>query len=420
MLIFIFFLSSGLLFAENNMDSYIQSFNYRPMAKSQKNKPLYDLGFKLFYDRHISGHKNISCQSCHSLTGYSGDSLPLGIGEGADGIALGRMQKDGVVLPRNTPPLFNLGSDEVKSLFWDGRVARGADGSWITPWPLPKNSLKTFKSLLAVQSIFPLVNPEEMLGKESKLNPTEGWEFVMKQIFEGPFKATYKKMFLEAFPGETEFNIGHVGNALAHLMVIHYPGENTLWDLYLRGNKNILSERMKRGFKVFHEKGKCIECHKGDHFTSWGFQNIGSPQLGADDKGRYAVTKKSEDMYKFRVSPLRNIALTAPYTHSGVFKDLWEIIDHYDDPIQSMRTFRWNVRLANYRVPLKLDEDRVNSDTRERNLAATLPKSLNLTLEEKKDLFCFMAVALTDISLQMDLLKKGITNEVSDCTPRTH
>lgn len=408
------------LWAQADMDSYIQKFNYKALPKSVKNKPLYDLGFRLFYDKNLSGNKNINCQTCHSLTGYSGDSLPLGLGEGAEGLASTRLQKTGVVLPRNTPPIYNLHSPEVKALFLDGRVAKGADGSWITPWPLPKNAYQTFNSLLAVQSIFPLVNPEEMLGQGSKLNPTEGWNFVLQRIFEGPLKATYKKMFTEAFPGETEFNIGHVGNALAHLMVHHYPGENTLWDLYLRGNKNVLSLRMKRGFKVFQEKGKCIECHKGDHFTSWGFQNIGSPQLGNDDKGRYEVTKKTEDMYKFRVSPLRNIALTAPYTHSGAYKDLWEVIEHYDDPIQSMRNFRWDVRLTNYNIPLKLDLNPVNNETRERNLSPQLPRNLNLTEEERKDLFCFLAVALTDVSLQMDLVKKGITNEISDCAPRPY
>ena len=407
-------------YAQTDLDHYVKRFKIKPINIPTKNKALYDLGFKLFYDKDLSGNKNVSCQSCHSLTGYSADSLPLGLGEGAEGIALDRIQKTGVVLNRNTPAIYNLSLPDVRSLFWDGRVSRDFDGKWITPEPLAPEVATTLTSLLAVQSIFPLINPEEMLGKSSKLSAKEGWDFVMKQIFAGRFKATYNRMFMEAFPGETEFNIGHVGNAMAELMRHHFPGHNTLWDLYLRGRKEVLSERMKRGAVLFHTKANCTFCHNGNHFTNWDFQNIGSPQIGADDKGRFAVTKNYGDLYKFRVAPLRNVGLTGPYMHSGAFKTLWEVIDHYEDPVSSLRNFRWDGKFKNYRDPLNLDTDSVNNDTRERNLSRLLPRMLKLTPDEKADLVCFLGVALTDVSLQMDLIKKGIVNEISDCSPRPY
>jgi cytochrome c peroxidase len=40
----------------------------------------------------------------------------------------------------------------------------------------------------------------------------------------------------------------------------------------------------------------------------------GSPK---PDTGRFAITKKDEDKYVFRVPMLRNVALTAPYFHDG-------------------------------------------------------------------------------------------------------
>ncbi len=433
LLVLSFLLCMPISFAQSNteiLENYIQRFKFKGLNVPAKKKALYDLGFKLFYDKNLSGKGNISCQSCHSLGGYSADTLPLGVGEGADGIAEKRIQKDGLVLARHTSAVYNLGYPDVTSLFWDGRVMRNRDGSWQTPEPKlngtdpeMKDVAKTFDSLLAVQAIFPLTSPEEMLGKESKLSKTEAWDLVLRKIFEGPFKATYKKLFEEAFPGVTKFNIAHVGNAMAELERHHFPGSNTLWDLYLKGKKDILSERMKKGGILFFTKAQCINCHNGEHFTSVGFQNIGTPQIGPgvsdqDDKGRFEVTKNPRDLYKFRVAPLRNVALTGPYMHSGVFKTLWEVMQHYNDPVANLRRFEWEVRHPRYRDTLNLDTDSVNADNRERLLSPGLSRNLGLTDTERTDLFCFLAVALTDISLQNDLISKGVVNEISDCSPR--
>lgn len=420
-------------FAQTNteiLENYIQRFKLKGLTAPAKKKALYDLGFKLFYDKNLSGKGNISCQSCHSLGGFSADTMPLGVGEGADGIAEKRIQKDGLVLGRHTSAIYNLGFPEVTALFWDGRVMKNRDGSWQTPEPKLngpepelKDVAKTLDSLLAVQAIFPLTSPEEMLGKDSKLTKVEAWDFVLKKIFEGPFKATYKKLFAEAFPGVTEFNIGHVGNAMAELERHHFAGSNTLWDLYLKGKKEVLTERMIKGALLFFTKAQCINCHNGEHFTSFGYQNIGTPQVGpgvtqGDDKGRFEVTKNPRDLYKFRVAPLRNIALTAPYMHSGAFNTLSDVIDHYSDPVANIRRFEWDVRHPRYTDPLNLDTNSVNADNRERLLSPGLARKLVLTDVERKDLICFLAVALTDISLQMDLISKGVVNEISDCSPR--
>lgn len=421
-------------FAQTNSDileNYIQRFRLKGLTPPAKKKALYDLGFKLFYDKNLSGKGNISCQSCHSLGGYSADTMPLGVGEGADGVAGNRLQKDGLVLSRHTPVVYNLGYPDVRSLFWDGRVMKNHDGSWQTPEPKlngPEPELKdvaqTLDSLLAVQAIFPLTSPEEMLGKDSKLTKIEAWNFVLKKIFEGPFKATYNKLFQAAYPGVSEFNIAHVGNAMAELQRHHFAGSNTRWDLYLKGKKEVLSERMKKGAVIFFTKAQCINCHNGEHFTNFGFQNIGTPQIGpgvnqGDDKGRFEVTQNPRDLYKFRVAPLRNIALSAPYMHSGVFKNLAEVIEHYNDPVANLRHFDWEARQPRYRDPLNLDTNSVNVDNRERLLSPGLARKLNLSEAERTDLICFLAVALTDNSLQQDLISKGVVNEISDCSPRT-
>jgi cytochrome c peroxidase len=140
---------------------------------------------------------------------------------------------------------------------------------------------------------------------------------------------------------------------------------------------------------------------------------------GGDDKGRFEVTANTLDQYKFKVPPLRNIGLTAPYMHSGSLKSLWHVINHYNDPVASIRYFNWESRHPNYRDPLNLDTNSANVDNRESNLSRALARNLGLTMEQRYDLYCFLAVALTDVSLQKDLISKGVVNEVSDCSPRT-
>src|SRR5581483_6196295 len=89
----------------------------------------------------------------------------------------------------------------------------------------------------------------------------------------------------------------------------------------------------KKGFIVFNNKGKCIRCHFGSNFTLNEFRNIGLFN-GKDlnDSGRAAITHKAEDLGKFKIAALRNVAITAPYMHNGKFKTLKEVIDFYNDP----------------------------------------------------------------------------------------
>lgn len=412
------------------LEKYIQRFKLKGVTTPPKREALYELGLKLFHDKNLSGNGNISCQSCHSLKGYSGDTLPLGVGEGAEGVAELRFQKNGLILPRHTPAIYNLGYPAIKSLFWDGRVSKDRNGYWQTPEsklngssPELKDVAKTLDSLLAMQALFPLANPAEMLGKKSTLTKIEAWELVLKKIFEGPSKAIYQKLFKSAFPEQTEFNIGHVGNAIAEFERHDFKADSTLWDLYLKGDKEILSNRMKSGAVIFIGKGKCTNCHAGEHFSNFSFQNIGIPQVGpgvkdGDDQGRLLVTTNPRDLYKFRTPPLRNIGLTAPYMHSGIFKSLWEVINHYNDPVATLRHFNWEARHPHYTDPLNIDSDPIKLDNKERLLSIALTKSLGLTHEQRADLFCFLAVALTDVELQDDLISKGILNEITDCSPR--
>lgn len=419
------------LFAQDydkELGTYIEIFQLKALkAPEKKNEPLRKLGFKLFYDVQLSGKGNISCHFCHQQGAGMGDALPLSLGEGAEGIGMNREQLSSLVIARHSPSVFNMGLLGVNNLFWDGRVSKNLLG-WITPEPglNGKNPeltewAQTLDSPLAVQALFPIASPEEMLGQDSKLSRIEAWKAAEERILvSGKFKATYNMMLKEAYPGVEKFNLGHIANALAEYQRQTWLAVNTPWDFYLRGDKKILSNEAKKGAVLFYSKGKCVNCHVGEHLSSFGFQNIGVPQIGpgtkdGDDLGRFEVTKNPADKYKFRVAPLRNIALTAPYMHDGVYKDLWEVIEHYNRPIHHLLHFEFDYAGDNYREKLVKDVRPETQKARLDNLAMNLPRALDLTHEEKAALWCFMAVGLTDIKYQLKL--KGVLDENPNCSP---
>ena len=81
------------------------------------------------------------------------------------------------------------------------------------------------------------------------------------------------------------------------------------------------------GLQTFMDAG-CVACHNGinvgghDYYPFGLIEKPGAEVLPEGDKGRFAVTETVDDEYVFRAAPLRNIAVTAPYFHSGVVWDL--------------------------------------------------------------------------------------------------
>ncbi|HTF31089.1 MAG TPA: hypothetical protein VK625_19670, partial [Flavitalea sp.] len=122
--------------------------------------------------------------------------------------------------------------------------------------------------------------------------------------------------------------------------------------------------------ELFNTKGKCIQCHFGADLTANEFRNIGLFNgLNLNDSGRVVVTKDTADIGKFKTPALRNVTLTAPYMHNGMFKTLEEVIEFYNDTKSVVG-------------------NAVNKDS-------ILLNPLGLNAEEKKDLKAFL-VALTD------------------------
>jgi len=100
---------------------------------------------------------------------------------------------------------------------------------------------------------------------------------------------------------------------------------------------------------LFYGKAQCSTCHAGQFQTDHGFHAIAMPQIGpgksarfethARDTGRMRVTGDRADAYAFRTPSLRNVALTAPYGHSGAYADLRGVIMHHLDPVAALKSY---------------------------------------------------------------------------------
>jgi cytochrome c peroxidase len=390
------------------LSQYIKRFQLAPLEKPQAiHSKLAGLGHTLFTDRRISGNRNISCMDCHHPRNMTMDGLPLGLGEGSEGIEIGgqiRTQKKGKILARNTPSLFNL--DGIHVMFWDGRVSfNPLTKEFSTPIPLREEVSKILNSALAAQAIFPLINHEEMRGQKGSNEIADAqdeyaaWDAIVKRIMTDTH---YRELFSELFPNE-KINIGHVGVALAEFQRAAFALSDTPYDSYLKGDLNAMNDVQKLGMDIFFGKGKCGECHNGPHLSNFEFHNVGTPQFGpgvnnGDDFGRFQWDEKNESRYAFRVPPLRNVAMTAPYMHDGAFKTLPQVIEHYDMIIESLSTYKLINNWKNYFEKLT-DHDHATDQERIATLSAKLTFKLHFEEEEEKALNEFLSSALLDKKL---------------------
>ena len=236
-----------------------------------------DLGKALFFDPRLSASGVFSCYSCHNLTTGGDDNMETSVGHG--------WQKG----PRNAPTVLNAVLNEAQ--FWDGR----ADD-------------------LAAQAKGPVQAGVEMANTPDNVIATLG---SMPQ---------YVTWFDAAFPDDAEplsfDNMAKAIEVFEATLITPAP-----FDAWLNGDDAAMTADQLAGLQLFMEKG-CASCHSGVNVGGHGYcpfgliEKPGAEILPPDDKGRFAVTETVDDEYVFRAAPLRNIALTAPYFHSGKVWDL--------------------------------------------------------------------------------------------------
>lgn len=285
--------------------------------KQRTPKTVEELGEKLFFDPILSEKNTISCASCHKPEFAFADNVEFSFGT------------DSQRTTRNTPSAMNLGGHEP--FFLDGRAAT-----------------------LEAQALGPIANPVEMnLPVDSavaRLNRHPQYAKLFRKLFNEPANAANLGKAIAAY--ERTLNTS-----------------DTPFDRYMAGDSSAMSASAIRGRNIFNNKGKCFDCHKGVDFSLDEFKNIGLyNDLELNDPGRSEFTKNAADAGKFKVPGLRNVAVTAPYMHNGMFKTLRDVIVYYNTPADFV-------------------SGSIGTDT--------LVRPLNLTPQEITDLEAFLH-ALTD------------------------
>jgi len=277
------------------------------------------LGRKLFFDRRLSLNETMSCAMCHiPEQGFTNNELTTAVGI------------EGRTVRRNAPTIYNVAF--FSHIFHDGRDTRLEFQIW-----------------------------QPMLAFNEMGNPSIG--YVVEKV---RGLRDYKGLFESAFDGR-EPGVETIGMAIASYERTIVSGNSPFDRWYFGKNESALTETGKRGFYLFKGKAGCTVCHliQDDHalFTDDSFHNTGlgwkfsvggggdevpvqiAPgvkvmvprkvidsvaELPPSDLGRYEVTQDPVDRWRYKTPDLRNVALTAPYMHNGVFGTLKEVLSFYN------------------------------------------------------------------------------------------
>ncbi len=326
------------------------------------NPPLQEriaLGKLLFYDPILGGEKDVSCATCHHPDFAFADRRALAIGVSGAGLGPQRIQTDSDrigMVPRNSPTVLNtaFNGDEQGMpshdgfMFLDGRM----------------------KSL-EMQASGPLGSRVEMAGDawsgEVALDSVVA-RLMANEEYVDRFRAAFPDEAAEVDAGSRESVIDSSSYSRA---MASFERElvtrNSPYDRYVMGDDDALSDLQQDGLELFFTKARCAECHSGPMFSDFRFIVQGTPQEGpgkdvipGDDTGREEATRDGADRYAFRTLTLRNVELTPPYMHDGVFETLDEVVRFYNDGCLPRHPDVTNAMMDSVLVePLGLTDDEI-------------------------------------------------------------
>ncbi len=323
-----------------------------------------DLGQQLFWDRELSGNRNIACATCHHPKFGTSDGVSLDMGEG--GIGLGPDRKPDPNdypeqrIPRNAPALWNVGAHGFTVLFADGRIEADPARPSGFRTPMEDEMVTGFASVLSAQTMFPVLSSDEMAGhyeeneistlvRQGRITGEDGaWAAIAKRIavipaYDAAFKAVYPEIAAGRAIGFTD-----ISNAIAAYMTFDFKSDTAPYDAYLRGEA-ALAPAAEAGRVLFYGKAGCGTCHSGALMSDMKFHAMGDPQIGPGkgerfehhqrDTGRMRVSNHPEDAYAFRTPSLRNVTLTAPYGHAGTYRDLEAYLRQHIAPGSALASY---------------------------------------------------------------------------------
>jgi cytochrome c peroxidase len=398
-------------------------------AVPDQNPALVSLGQSLFFDKVLSGNRDVSCGSCHDVTSSSAmDGLSLSVGTGGTGIARGRTLGAGrQFVPRNAPSILNTGLGFFYTL-WDGRINQeggfgppgpgGANGQFKGPAGVVLPAGLT--NIVAAQAMLPILVRVEMRGQPgdrdvfgnvnelaqiSDSNPAAVWRGAMNRVLA---IQEYVTKFNAAYPGVPTSSLGfqHAANAIAAFQLATFTKHNSPFDRYLDHDNKALTDEQKRGGILFFGKARCASCHSGALLGGQSFANVGIPQIGPGvgaaapldvGRGEHIPLAQGGEFYQFafRVAPLRNVELTAPYGHNGAYRTLENVLKHYTNPDSAYRAYDVSQLDPALRGTFHGEAETITRVMK--NVDFRVKQGIKMTADEQRQIIAFLK-SLTDES----------------------
>jgi cytochrome c peroxidase len=382
-----------------------------------------EIGRNLFFDRLIGVQLDNTCAGCHSPTRGFGDTQSIAIG--IDNNNLVGPNRAGPRNQRRTPMILN--NAFFPKLMWNSRFSSNSgdpfDNSRGFTFPPPEgSSLSYLPHLLVAQAFIPPTERNEMAGFDFVGTNQDIRDFVVQRLNDTP---AYLEMFRRAFelsPSEP-ITYDHMATAITEFEFSQTYADAPI-DRFARGEHGAMTTPEKMGAMLFFGKAGCVACHavagsSNEMFSDFTPHVLGVPQVapavtnsifdgpGAnEDFGLEQVTGNDADRYKFRTTPLRNVALQAAFFHNGAFTHLDEAILHHLDVTSSALSYK----------PVGLDADLTGPVGPVLPVLANLDRlvttPIRLTAEEFNALVAFVGNGLLDERAKPENLVRLIPSQL--------
>ena len=318
---------------------------------------LAELGRNLWFDTLTGLNDDNTCVGCHSPTAGFGDTQSIAIGIDSNQVV--GPHRTGPRNMRRAPTVINTAF--FPRLMWNSRFESLSgdpfDNDAGFQFPLPEGStLSSQPHLLTAQAFIPPTERNEVAGFHFVGDNDDIRAEVINRL---NATAAYRKLFAKSFP-EVK-----AGAPITYEMFAQAIAEfeftltfaNAPIDRYARGERNALTTAEKKGALLFFGAAQCVVCHSvaggsNEMFSDFQEHVIGVPQIAPsltnapfdgpglnEDFGLEQITGNSADRYKFRTSPLRNVAVQPTFMHNGAFTNLEDAIRHHLNVVDSVANY---------------------------------------------------------------------------------
>jgi cytochrome c peroxidase len=346
---------------------------------------LAELGRQLFFDRILGLHGDNACAGCHSPSNGFGDTQSMAIGIQSNEIV--GPHRTGPRNQRRTPMVIN--NAFYPKLMWNGRFSSSSgdpfDNSKGFVFPAPEGTERfgpsdpRIRQLLVAQAHIPPTEQIEVAGFTGAGGPFDDGrghpvpepdetgfrnepirQAVLALLNAAPgYRSAFGQRFDEVASGGP-IDFAMLGQAIAEFEFTLTFADAPI-DRFARGERGAMTDSQKRGALLFFGRAGCVRCHavggaSNEMFSDFESHVAGVPQIAPvfgpgtgnfafvgeaqnEDFGLEDITADPADRYKFRTSPLRNLALQPAFFHTGAYTRLEDALRHHLDPLGTARSY---------------------------------------------------------------------------------